>query len=192
MQAHKASHKHPYLTQPVQEHKIASIVNSNKPHSTHCATGRTLCKLHLPSSFLHADLNGDGVVDHVQVALGAASSSSGSSGGRDSRDAPLHHVSVKGHGTMSDCLALATSGIPPKDHAWAVSFCEGHHGLAEELMGDAHGQDEHVQVSFGCVSRGTGHRSSHSSSRSIGSIGSMQQGTAGMMHVAPCASTQGM
>lgn len=30
-------------------------------------TGRTICKLHLAPGTLHADVNGDGVVDHVQV-----------------------------------------------------------------------------------------------------------------------------
>ena len=29
--------------------------------------GRTICKLHLAPGTLHADVNGDGVVDHVQV-----------------------------------------------------------------------------------------------------------------------------
>jgi hypothetical protein len=29
--------------------------------------GRTICKLHLPPSGLHADINGDGVLDHVQA-----------------------------------------------------------------------------------------------------------------------------
>ena len=31
-----------------------------------CA-GRTICKLHLPAPGLHADINGDGVMDHIQV-----------------------------------------------------------------------------------------------------------------------------
>ena len=35
--------------------------------AVHLYSGRTLCKLHLPPSGLHADLNGDGVLDHVQV-----------------------------------------------------------------------------------------------------------------------------
>lgn len=33
----------------------------------HLYSGRTLCKLHLPPPGLHADLNGDGVLDHVQA-----------------------------------------------------------------------------------------------------------------------------
>ena len=35
--------------------------------AVHLYSGRTLCKLHLPAPGLHADLNGDGVLDHVQV-----------------------------------------------------------------------------------------------------------------------------
>lgn len=31
-------------------------------------TGRTICKLHLASPGLHLDLNGDGVLDHIQAA----------------------------------------------------------------------------------------------------------------------------
>lgn len=30
-------------------------------------TGRTICKLHLASPGLHVDLNGDGVLDHLQA-----------------------------------------------------------------------------------------------------------------------------
>lgn len=37
--------------------------------AVHLYSGRTLCKLHLPPPGLHADLNGDGVLDHVQVRL---------------------------------------------------------------------------------------------------------------------------
>jgi hypothetical protein len=35
--------------------------------AVHLYSGRTLCKLHLPAPGLHADINGDGVLDHVQV-----------------------------------------------------------------------------------------------------------------------------
>ena len=35
--------------------------------AVHLYSGRTLCKLHLPPPGLHADLNGDGVLDHVQA-----------------------------------------------------------------------------------------------------------------------------
>lgn len=35
--------------------------------AVHIYTGRTLCKLHLPSPGLHVDLNGDGIVDHLQA-----------------------------------------------------------------------------------------------------------------------------
>jgi hypothetical protein len=33
----------------------------------HLYSGRTLCKMLLPPPGLHADVNGDGVVDHVQA-----------------------------------------------------------------------------------------------------------------------------
>ena len=37
------------------------------PITFRCTAGRTICKLHLPSPGLHADINGDGVLDHVQA-----------------------------------------------------------------------------------------------------------------------------
>lgn len=33
----------------------------------HLYTGRTICKLHLPKDGLHADVNGDGVLDHAMA-----------------------------------------------------------------------------------------------------------------------------
>ncbi|KAF2312355.1 hypothetical protein GH714_034340 [Hevea brasiliensis] len=38
--------------------------------AVHLASGRTLCKLHLREGGLHADINGDGVLDHVQAVEG--------------------------------------------------------------------------------------------------------------------------
>jgi hypothetical protein len=35
------------------------------------SAGRTLCKLHMPANILHADINGDGVIDHVAVGSGS-------------------------------------------------------------------------------------------------------------------------
>jgi hypothetical protein len=35
--------------------------------AVHLYSGRTLCQLHLPAPGLHADLNGDGVLDHLQA-----------------------------------------------------------------------------------------------------------------------------
>lgn len=37
--------------------------------AVHLYSGRTLCKLHLPPAGLHADLDGDGVLDHAQVRV---------------------------------------------------------------------------------------------------------------------------
>ena len=41
----------------------------------HLYTGRTICKLHLPRNGLHADINGDGVLDHVMSYGGNPKSS---------------------------------------------------------------------------------------------------------------------
>ncbi|BDA41145.1 hypothetical protein COCOBI_01-8000 [Coccomyxa sp. Obi] len=77
--------------------------------AVHLYSGRTLCKLHLPSPGLHADLNGDGVLDHVQVA--------GGHGSPDARgDAP-------GHRHTPGCWAVAKSGIPPREPLFNATIC---------------------------------------------------------------------
>ena len=38
--------------------------------AVHLYSGRTICKLHLPSGGLHTDLNADGVPDHIQASIG--------------------------------------------------------------------------------------------------------------------------
>ena len=37
--------------------------------AVHLYSGRTICKLHLPPSGLHTDMNADGVLDHIQARL---------------------------------------------------------------------------------------------------------------------------
>ena len=75
----------------------------------HLYTGRSICKLHLPQGGLHVDLNGDGVLDHIQVV----------SGGEIVR-------SEGGHHRMAECTVYATSGVPPKEPYFNISACSGH------------------------------------------------------------------
>ncbi|EIE27009.1 hypothetical protein COCSUDRAFT_83568 [Coccomyxa subellipsoidea C-169] len=75
--------------------------------AVHLYSGRTLCKLHLPSPGLHADLNGDGVLDHVQVAGGHGSPDGGS----------------PGHRHTPGCWAVAKSGIPPREPLFNATIC---------------------------------------------------------------------
>ncbi|KAK9916603.1 hypothetical protein WJX75_004756 [Coccomyxa subellipsoidea] len=75
--------------------------------AVHLYSGRTLCKLHLPSPGLHADLNGDGVLDHVQVA-----------GGHGSPDG-----ATSSHRHTPGCWAVAKSGIPPREPLFNATIC---------------------------------------------------------------------
>lgn len=59
-------------------------------------TGRTICKLHLASPGLHVDLNGDGVLDHLQATGMIHGGSS-------------HKVSALQHYQMDHYIAYAAS-----------------------------------------------------------------------------------
>ena len=56
--------KHAYLAPNVLVAHLEEGIEA-----VHLYSGRTLCKLHLPPPGLHADLNGDGVLDHVQACF---------------------------------------------------------------------------------------------------------------------------
>ncbi|GMH45150.1 hypothetical protein BSKO_13107 [Bryopsis sp. KO-2023] len=73
----------------------------------HLYSGRTLCKLHLPEGGLHADLNGDGVLDHIQA----------------SETDRVEFHSDTGHRHIPGCSAYATSGIPPTEPLFNGSIC---------------------------------------------------------------------
>ncbi|KAL6576098.1 hypothetical protein OROHE_000569 [Orobanche hederae] len=78
--------------------------------AVHLASGRTLCKLHLQEGGLHADINGDGVLDHVQ-AVGANGA---------------EQTVVSGSMEMlRPCWAVATSGVPVREQLFNASIC--HH-----------------------------------------------------------------
>ena len=103
----------------------------------HLFTGRPVCKLHLPSGSLHADLNGDGIVDHVQVFHGTVSMDQDV----DSDD--------NSHHPGSHCIAVATSGIPPREKLWRVNVCKsrafmssGTEGLGAILQDGESSEDE--------------------------------------------------
>lgn len=78
----------------------------------HLFSGRPVCKLHLPSGALHSDLNGDGIVDHVQVYHGTVRVDE-----EVDPDDNDHHPG-------SHCMATATSGIPPREKLWRVNVCQ--------------------------------------------------------------------
>eukprot|EP00897_Mesotaenium_endlicherianum_P001124 jgi/Mesen1/11011/ME000098S10407 len=90
----------------------------------HLYSGRTICKLLLTAGGLHADINGDGVLDHVQVS-GAHTGESTMAAGAES--------------PMKPCWAVATSGVPVKEQLFNGSVCK--HSPSErysEMFGFGH------------------------------------------------------
>eukprot|EP00252_Welwitschia_mirabilis_P007876 TRINITY_DN19585_c0_g1_i1.p1 TRINITY_DN19585_c0_g1~~TRINITY_DN19585_c0_g1_i1.p1 ORF type:complete len:697 (+),score=126.02 TRINITY_DN19585_c0_g1_i1:313-2403(+) len=74
----------------------------------HLATGRTVCKLYLQEGGLHADINGDGVLDHVQAVGGRGAEQTVATGTMD---------------ILKPCWAVATSGVPVREQLFNVSIC---------------------------------------------------------------------
>ena len=78
-------------------------------------TGRPLAHLALQSGPLHADLNGDGVVDHVHLVQGAAAAGGADDAAASSWMSPF-----------APCTAVVSSGIPPSSPLFNVSgLCSG-------------------------------------------------------------------
>lgn len=65
----------------------------------HLFSGRPVCQLSLPHDTLHADLDGDGVLEHVT----------------------LH--ADDGHGAPNSCTAVATAGVPPRTPLFRTRIC---------------------------------------------------------------------
>lgn len=81
--------------------------------AVHLASGRTICKLHLTEGGLHADINGDGVLDHVQVV-----------GGNGIKEQTVVSGSME---VLKPCWAVATSGVPVREQLFNVSICHYNH-----------------------------------------------------------------
>ncbi|PON71532.1 FG-GAP repeat-containing protein [Parasponia andersonii] len=79
--------------------------------AVHLATGRTVCKLHLQEGGLHADINGDGVLDHVQAVGGNGAEQTVVSGSME---------------VLRPCWAVATSGVPVREQLFNASICHHH------------------------------------------------------------------
>lgn len=80
--------------------------------AVHLVTGRTVCKLHLQEGGLHADINGDGVLDHVQVVGGNGAERTVVSGSME---------------VLRPCWAVATSGVPIREQLFNASICHHSH-----------------------------------------------------------------
>ena len=93
-------------------------------------TGRPLAHLALQPGQLHADLNGDSVIDHVQLLNGVAAKGEGGAVGAEDAAMPL--ASSSWLSSFSPCTAMVSSGVPPSSHLFNVSLCSG--GLKRALF----------------------------------------------------------
>lgn len=75
----------------------------------HLFSGRTVCRLHLPTPGLHVDLNGDGVPEHIVAAGG--------------NPEDLLEEGDTGHAHSRYCYVSVHSGIPARLHLWNGTAC---------------------------------------------------------------------
>ncbi|XP_024976467.1 uncharacterized protein LOC112514307 [Cynara cardunculus var. scolymus] len=109
----KASPYVPTITNYTQLWWVPNVVVARQKEGIevlHLVSGRTLCKLHLQEGGLHADINGDGVLDHVQAVGGNGAEQTVVSGSME---------------VLRPCWAVATSGVPVREQLFNVSIC--HH-----------------------------------------------------------------
>lgn len=105
----------PTITNHTQLWWVPNVVVAHQKEgieAVHLATGRTMCKLHLPEGGLHADINGDGVLDHVQVVGGHGAEQTVVSGSME---------------VLKPCWAVATSGVPVREQLFNASICHYAH-----------------------------------------------------------------
>ncbi|KAL2348565.1 hypothetical protein Fmac_002565 [Flemingia macrophylla] len=130
----------PTITNYTQVWWVPNVVVAHQKEgieALHLASGRTICKinlnnllrslkaassdsisclegtmLHLQEGGLHADINGDGVLDHVQAVGGNGAEQTVVSGSME---------------VLRPCWAIATSGVPIKEQLFNVSICHYTH-----------------------------------------------------------------
>ncbi|KAG6397396.1 hypothetical protein SASPL_143563 [Salvia splendens] len=103
----------PTITNYTQLWWVPNVVVAHEKEgieAVHLASWRTLCKLHLQEGGLHADINGDGVLDHVQVV------------GANGAEQTVVSGSIE---VLRPCWAVATSGVPVREQLFNASIC--HH-----------------------------------------------------------------
>nr|CAB3469143.1 unnamed protein product [Digitaria exilis] len=106
----------PTITNHTQVWWVPNVVVAHEKEGievVHLASGRTICKLHLTEGGLHADINGDGVLDHVQVV-----------GGNGIKEQTVVSGSME---VLKPCWAVATSGVPVREQLFNVSICHYNH-----------------------------------------------------------------
>ncbi|CAN6162583.1 unnamed protein product [Urochloa humidicola] len=106
----------PTITNHTQVWWVPNVIIAHEKEgieAVHLASGRTICKLHLTEGGLHADINGDGVLDHVQVV-----------GGNGIKEQTVVSGSME---VLKPCWAVATSGVPVREQLFNVSICHYNH-----------------------------------------------------------------
>ncbi|KAK3131349.1 hypothetical protein QOZ80_6BG0505260 [Eleusine coracana subsp. coracana] len=106
----------PTITNHTQVWWVPNVVIAHEKEgieAVHLASGRTICKLHLTEGGLHADINGDGVLDHVQVV-----------GANGIKEQTVVSGSME---VLKPCWAVATSGVPVREQLFNVSICHYNH-----------------------------------------------------------------
>ena len=83
-------------------------------------TGRPITHLPLDAAQTHADINADGVIDHLTVVHPPAHTASTTA---DMDDATLPLSSASWQSQLSPCTALVSSHIPPAAQLFNVSVC---------------------------------------------------------------------
>lgn len=79
----------------------------------HLFSGRPICKLSLKHGAAHADVDGDGVVDHIEALAGV--------------NTPLSRSRAMHHGMkVPRCIAVVTSGVPPRHTVRVALSCTRH------------------------------------------------------------------
>ncbi|CAN0861474.1 hypothetical protein LINGRAHAP2_LOCUS8216 [Linum grandiflorum] len=144
----------PTITNYTQLWWVPNVVVAHQKEgieALHLASGRTLCKLHLQEGGLHADINGDGVLDHVQACICSfhllilykymlLRNNSDVEQFPPVFNWTIFSVlqAVGGNGAektvvsgsmevLRPCWAVATSGVPVREQLFNVSIC--HHTL---------------------------------------------------------------
>ncbi|KAL3844707.1 hypothetical protein ACJIZ3_002110 [Penstemon smallii] len=101
----------PIITNYTRHWSVPNVVIAHEKEGievVHLASGQTICKVHLQEGGLHADINGDGVLDHVQVV--------GANGAE--QDVVSGSTEV-----LRPCWAIATSGVPVREQLFNASIC---------------------------------------------------------------------
>nr|ATG70691.1 FG-GAP repeat-containing protein [Hesperocyparis arizonica]ATG70692.1 FG-GAP repeat-containing protein [Hesperocyparis bakeri] len=101
----------PMITNHTQLWWIPNVLVAHQKEgieAIHLASGRTICKLHLQEGGLHADINGDGVLDHVQAVGGGGAEQIVSTGTME---------------ILRPCWAVASSGVPVREQLFNASIC---------------------------------------------------------------------